>query len=120
MGFRGELCISVIIMTLVKCKECNGEVSEMAHKCPHCGVEVNPQSGEIFKYRMTRLMRIRWLCLLFLIVPAPSAVIFKWDLTTALIISALAGLGLFVVTFKMGLMRAMEDGGSDVPKEVIK
>ena len=29
-------------MALIKCKNCNGEVSSMAKKCPHCGTSLVP------------------------------------------------------------------------------
>lgn len=34
-------------MALIKCKNCNGEVSSMAKKCPHCGTSLVPNKGII-------------------------------------------------------------------------
>jgi hypothetical protein len=35
-------------MALIKCKECNKEISKKADKCPHCGAPVGPKQYSIF------------------------------------------------------------------------
>lgn len=32
-------------MTLIKCKECNAEISDKAEKCPNCGYTINKKNG---------------------------------------------------------------------------
>ena len=33
------------LMALIKCKECNQEISDKAEKCPHCGVKLKKDGG---------------------------------------------------------------------------
>ena len=37
-------------MSLIKCSECGGDVSEKAVSCPHCGNPINPQTPQQEEY----------------------------------------------------------------------
>ncbi|MBX7256862.1 MAG: hypothetical protein K1Y02_10920 [Candidatus Hydrogenedentes bacterium] len=38
-------------MALVSCPECNGEVSELAQSCPHCGHPLRPSDFQVWRVK---------------------------------------------------------------------
>ncbi|MGA7722732.1 MAG: hypothetical protein WCA84_16305 [Ignavibacteriaceae bacterium] len=49
-------------MALIKCKECQKEISNEAVSCPHCGVQVNKSPG------MKLITKLSWIGLVGMVI----------------------------------------------------
>ena len=100
-------------MALIKCKECNGEVSDKAHICPHCGIVVNAAESEIGKWRIGRLNRGRMCWLITLALSIPFICLDKHNRINAIYVFILAFIGVIVSSMMIDNIRKPTENAED-------
>ncbi len=100
-------------MALVKCKECNGDVSDRAYSCPHCGIELNPEQGEYYKWRIARLKRIRIFTTIMPFVSLLFCVGFRVEPATTLFCTGLPVIGLIITEKRLTKMKDCNGNNTD-------
>ncbi|MFA7201492.1 MAG: zinc ribbon domain-containing protein [Candidatus Paceibacterota bacterium] len=77
-------------MSLIKCSECNSEISENASSCPHCGNPIqkervfvstekeNPVEIELTSKRWKRVILFAWIVIIFSLFLCSIARVSEW------------------------------------------
>lgn len=102
-------------MSLIRCKECNGQVSDQAYCCPHCGIVLNPAKGELATYIIRRLKVARLFCVVAIVI----SFFFIFDhhprnVDTGWTVFIIAVIGIVVSSLKISFRSSQADKNKDL------
>ena len=88
-------------MTLTRCKECNGQVSDQAYSCPHCGIVLNLANGELAVYILKRLRRSRIIISIVTVINFMFQLIYTQYRYEGMVITLLGVIGIIILSIRI-------------------